>query len=190
MSTNSKKWAIALAISVGLNLFLAGLFVAGRYRHGFSGGPPHPVPSAESAGPHAARPGFPEKNFDARRTNANEGQLFLRELIQALGGPQDPRVKKIWGTRQQDLFKYRESSQASREAVQSALTREPFDAEALRLALHDLQKTTDEAQARSAEAIVSLAGELTPEERRALGEKRERRRPPEGREPRRVPPPR
>lgn len=182
MTNTAKKWTIALAISVGLNVFLLGTLAAGWHR---GPRPPHgpehgPTPDAP---PHHARPergalrdkqSESQEDLHLARTAAGaEGRVFLREMVQTLGGPSDPRVKKVWGDQREDMKKFRDDVRGAREDVRKALSAEPFDDKELERALGALHKITTDAQARSQEAVLELARELTPEERQRLTERKD-----------------
>ena len=197
MTLDSKKISIALALSVGINLFLAGVLVAraGRPGRPHDARPPAAAPPAprghEGRGPRddARREDGPD-NRERRRAERSErrGREFggeerglgpeapqlLREMIRTLGGADDPRVQKVWGERRADMEKFRETMTASRDKVQSALAAEPFDEKALDQALQDIDRQTDEMQTRSRASLVALAKTLTPEERRRLATARPR----------------
>ena len=67
---------------------------------------------------------------------------------------------------------------AARSALGEAISREPYDAAAVRAAMDELQVIDRDLQRAFQEAIVTRLGELTPEQRRQLTEAmgRERRR--------------
>src|SRR6187431_3235932 len=115
MTSSTKKWGIALALSVGLNLFLLGAISVHVMGRRASAGPSGPAMNEHGPGPEG--PG-------ARGDN---GPVLLREMVQVLGGPRDPRVQKLWGERRQDMKKFKGDMESSRQEVQSALSREPFD---------------------------------------------------------------
>jgi uncharacterized membrane protein len=57
---------------------------------------------------------------------------------------------------------------AARRPVRAALVKEPFDPAALERALADLREKTSASQAKIHQALVDVAKQATPEERRAL----------------------
>lgn len=155
MSWIRRRWPLLLAISAALNLFLLGAVTVHLSHHaGFREGahPRGPAPSAE--GPH-----------------------LWREMVHVLGGPHDPRVQRLWGERRGELRQVRKDARAAREALSDALTREPFDEKALEAALDQMHALTSQTQLRAQSALLSLARELTPEERRHLAEAARRRGP-------------
>lgn len=191
MTLDHKKISIALAVSVGLNLFLAGVLVAraGRPGRPHDARPPIaalPAPGGpEARGPHAAPPRDDGPDARERRRGDRserrgreftgeergpgpEAPQLLREMIRTLGGADDPRVQKVWGERRAEMEKFRESMTASRGKVQAALAAEPFDEKALDQALQDTDRLADDMQARSRASLVALAKTLTPEERQRL----------------------
>ena len=66
----------------------------------------------------------------------------------------------------------REAVDSARQAVREALTREPFQPEALEAALARLRTETGEAQGALHKAFVERARELGPDKRRRLSNSR------------------
>lgn len=145
MTTSSKKWVIALAVSGALNCFLVGAI--------------------------AVHVGAPARDRSERHIDAGGGQAgpaMLREMIHALGGPGDPRVQKIWGPHQAQWRAARREIKQARGQVRSALASTPFDEQKFDEALAELHAVTSRAQAHSRATVVALAKELSPSERQSL----------------------
>lgn len=135
MST-SKKLAVILAISLGLNLFLLGVLSVGLFR-----------------GPRPSR-------FDGPGPDAS---ALLR------GGPgEHPRLHKLMGRHKPELVEQRRALRSARARVGAALEAEPFDRARLEGELANLRKETLRSQETMHRALVELAGDMPPEERKRL----------------------
>lgn len=138
MTPTVKRLAIALALSVALNLFVAG-FVAMRVLHG---GRHHPRgPHGHFIGPRGLSGGDPAI------------KQAVRGAMQRRGG---------------ELRAHGERLHAARTAVSAAFGAEPFDAPALRQALSDLRVQTELSQRLMHESLIEVAPALTPEQRARL----------------------
>ncbi|UCH73812.1 MAG: periplasmic heavy metal sensor [Rhodospirillales bacterium] len=161
MSTpTSRRLAIALAVSVGLNLFLAGM-----------------IASAWIAKRHYAdRPDRPAA--------ALAGGFDFRRGLAALGDEARPIAREI---RRDFAPRLRESGRevrAARQDVGALLLREDLDPAALQDAFGELRQATDNAQATMHEALIETMTRLDTDQRRAFLEAAMRGRPGERRPPR------
>lgn len=138
MST-TKKLAVLLAVSVGLNLFLLGMVVVGlaRMPHGGAFGPP------PTARPFAFRGDEPL-------------------------GAEHPRLRKMLAGHEPGLLDQRRALQGARARVKAALEAEPFERARLEAELGNLRSETEHAQAAMHRALVEVASDMTPEERKRL----------------------
>ncbi len=136
----AKHWAIALLISVALNLFLGGL-IAARYMRGPRGGP--------SMGRHYLR-------FDGLR--------------QVLGPEAKDAIDQVDAKYSDSIRQKMREAMEARRAATEALTAEPFDAEKARQAHADLIAKETAARGATHEALVELASALPAEQRAKLGE--------------------
>lgn len=166
MTTSSKRWALALAVSLGLNLFLLGAATVHWTRRG---------PPPDRAGPGVEgepQPGRRDRAGPGGGRTDDGGPALLREMVRVLGGPGDPRVQRLWSERRQDMRKFRSSMDSARQEVRAALVREPFDQAELEQALGRLHTISSEAQRHSEGAVLALARSLSPEERKKLAASR------------------
>lgn len=158
MTTN--RWAIAFALSAGLNLFLLGAGVMHFFHR-----PPGPHPT-EMQPPRSATPRAPLSR--PSRSFERDQPPFLRELIDSLGGPRDPRVRQWREESRDDIRQFQQEMREARSSVQAALIQEPFNEKSLETALQKLHTVSQGAQAHSHTALLSLARQLSPEERAQL----------------------
>lgn len=93
----------------------------------------------------------------ARRSHEGRGGSSLREK---------------WKEQAAPLRGRREAIERARRAVRAALVAEPFDSQALTLALAALRAETNDTQEALDQALVQFALGLGPEERRKLAESR------------------
>jgi uncharacterized membrane protein len=146
MSDTTRRLAIALSISVALNLFGAGFFVSRALHRGHR---PHLSPAHELV----------------------DGSPFMgpRGLLGDGMPPQlAPRVREVMRAHGKQLREGRGELREHRRAVEQALRAEPFDAAALATTLAALRASTHAAQERMHAALVDVAKTLPPEQRRAL----------------------
>jgi uncharacterized membrane protein len=80
-------------------------------------------------------------------------------------------VEGLMKRRGPELRKERGALRAARRAVHDALVQQPFEAAALERALGELRARTGSSQARMHEALLELARELSPEQRRRLAKR-------------------
>ncbi len=151
MST-PRRLAIALAVSVGLNLFLSGMiasaWIAKRHYAGAE------RPAASLAGGFDVRRGFEAAGPEARP--------LAREIRRDHG----PRLRAAG-----------REVQAARQAVGALLRSDDLDPAALRDALAGLRRATDEAQTAMHEVLIETMTRLDAEQRRAFLDAALQRRP-------------
>ena len=160
----ARRLAIALAVSIGLNLFLSGMIASAwmTKRH------------------YADRHGRPPVSGLA-------GTFDFRGGLEAAGPEARPlarEIRRAYGPR------LRESGRAVRDArkrVGEILQGDALDRAALAAAFRDLRQATDAAQATMHEVMIETMTRLTPEQRRAFLEGATQKRPRRGDRP--LPPP-
>lgn len=187
-----RKLALGLLVSLGINLFLAGV-LGGQF--GRDDRRPRAVPSLEKrehahkserekkpksgklaqqgshkTDPHRGAPGRAEHHGRAGHLPADgpSDLVLLRQMIQIMGGPTDPRIARLREERRSEIRRIRAEMQAAHKRVRDALTSEKSDEAELQEALKNLRKTAFEAQARAQEGILTLARLMTAEERARL----------------------
>lgn len=173
-----RKLAIGLAISLALNLFLLGALSVGLLHARFS----------------AHADGHPGGHPEGRATGHPVGPHMLFHAGEAFGRDR-PRVMRILREHKAELRSRWRETRNARERVESALRAEPFDRDGLARELENLRGETQRSQEVLHRALVEVAVEATPEQRRHLASwaddhrRRHRtpRRPPSG--PHSVPPP-
>ena len=166
MSTPAaRRLAIALAVSIGLNLFLSGMIASAWMTKRHYADRPDRPPAAALAGRFDFRGGFEAAGPEARP--------LAREIRRDHG----PRLRES-GREVRD----------ARRSVGDLLQADELDPAALEAAFRDLRQATDAAQAAMHAVMIETMTRLTPEQRRAFlaGATRgarpgDRRPPPEGR---------
>jgi uncharacterized membrane protein len=140
MTPWAKRLAVALAISVGLNLLLAGMMLGRKLSQ---------LPPESACGPAGFGPRFGggQGQGPGRRSQA------LREAIGRNRGAFDHQRKAIGRARME---------------ARDALRRDPFDRAALEGTLSNLRAETARSQEAMHRAIVEAAQNAAPAERRAL----------------------
>jgi Spy/CpxP family protein refolding chaperone len=111
-------------------------------------------------------------------TAAERADRMVRHLaidIDATAEQQD-KLRAIAKAAAADLFPLREKMQADRERARSLLTQPTIDRAAIEAFRADQMAVADQASRRIAKAIGDAAEVLTPEQRRKLDERLERRR--------------
>jgi len=147
----ARKLAVALAVSIGLNLFLAGM-----------------IASAWLTKRHYA------ERFD-RPAAALAGGFDLRRGLEAAGPDARPMAREI---RREYGPRLRESGHdmhEARAAVAEVLRADELDPAALAAALRELRQASDKAQAVMHEVLVETMTRLDAEQRRAFLEAATRR---------------
>jgi uncharacterized membrane protein len=140
MIRSGKALVIALALSLGLNVFL-GSFIAARALHRredmVHGGGPGPF-------------------------------WGLRGLLRDRKGPIADRARALMAQNRDTFHVERGRLHEAQRAVAAALTAEPFDADALARAFAELRETTAHSQQLMHRTLVDLARDLPVEQRREL----------------------
>ncbi len=157
-SPTLRRLAIALAVSVGLNLFLGGMITAAWI----------------AKRTYAERPDRPAAGgFDFRRGFEAAGP-GARPLAREIRRDHGPRLREAGA-----------EVQAARKAVGELLRSDALDPAALRDAFGELRRATDTAQAAMHEVLIETMTRLSADQRRAFleGATRGRPRPGERRPP-------
>jgi Spy/CpxP family protein refolding chaperone len=141
-----RKLVIALAVSVALNLFGFGFVVARGLRH---------RDQVVMHGP-GMRP-TPGMGFGPRR---------MMHGMRDLG----PAGQQMMDARREVMREHHRALRAAQDAVNTALTAEPFDPNKLNAALGELRARQAAAAQAAHGALVDLAGKLDANQRRALAE--------------------
>jgi uncharacterized membrane protein len=136
----TKRLAIMLAVSVGINLMLGGVLLGSRLQRW----------THRHAGPAASF--APGPRHDVRR-DGHDGRGALRHRIR----DQHPELKER-----------REKTFAARNAVRAALEKEPFDKAELERSLETLRQETGRGQEAAHRALVQSAESAGAAERREL----------------------
>ena len=159
---STRKLAIALAVSIGFNLFLGGA-IASAWLVKRQYGESRP-PRAGMAGDFDFRGGLAALDDDAR--------------------PLARDVRREYGPRLRQAGK---AMHEARRDVGKMLRADEIDPVTLEAALAELRRRSDEAQAVMHEVLMKAIGNLTPDQRRKFleaamqrGPRGDRRRPPEG----------
>ena len=150
---STRKLAIALAVSIGLNLFLGGAIASAWLVKRQYGGL-RPPPQAGMAG-----------DFD------------FRGGLAALGGKARPLAREIRREHGPRLREAGKAMQDARREVGRRLRADAIDPVALDKALSDLRERADEAQAVMHEVLMEAITKLTPDQRRKFLEAATRRGP-------------
>jgi len=161
---STRKLAIALAASIGLNLFLGGMiasaWIAKRHYAGHRDRPP----ASGLAGNFDFRGGFEAAGPEAR--------------------PMAREIRREYGPRLRESGR---GMRAARRAVGEILQGDALDKAALQAAFRDLRQATDAAQAVMHEVMIETMTRLTADQRRAFLEGATQKRPRRGDRP--LPPP-
>ena len=149
----SRKWAIIFFISLALNLFLVGVFVAGKFHHGHGRGFRGMVYSV----PWAVR----VIDDDAVKEKA----------------------RGLFRQRRENFRNNRQALRQSYSEVNAALTAEPFDKQAFAAALAKLRDTGTSTRVSIHQGLAEFTAGLTSDQRKKLvaaveerAKRRERRR--------------
>jgi Spy/CpxP family protein refolding chaperone len=142
----SKKLAILLVVSLGLNLFMVGLFTS---RWFFS----------ERDTRAIAEPVF---------AGGRGGPFMMRWLLNASDETSREEVDKIWDKRGDSLKNSAGEMRKARRRVKMLLSSKTPDPEALKTAFTALRKHTAVSQAAIHEIMLETALRVTPEQRQAM----------------------
>jgi uncharacterized membrane protein len=156
---------VAVVASLMLNAFLAGSMVTHFLRVHRTGPHAHPAPRGTGTyrppGPHGDR-----GDRGARRGPA-EAQL-LRDVVQVLGGPRDPRAIAVLAQGREGMSAHRQLMTEAQDDVRQALAAEPYDDVRLAAALAHLREVEERGQKHAQETLVRLGRQLTAQERSLL----------------------
>lgn len=156
MTPLAKRLAIALTLSVGVNLLLAG-YVLGYGLHR-----PQTTIGTMGAG-----------NGPGMGTGHGLGMGMGHAMGSCPGmgngtGCRRPALRAALGLRENDIRAYREEIDKARDNVRVALEHEPLDRSALEQALATLRTQSGRGQELTHQAIVDAASRATLEQRREL----------------------
>lgn len=141
MTKLDKRLAIALSISVALNLFFAGFVVARR------------LARPERRGP------------DAAALQVDAPHHVMHALRQAGGGV---HARHVLEAHRGELRVQRRAMREARRAAVEALAAEPFDRAAVERALAAVRERVADSQRLAHEVVLEVAAELPPRERARL----------------------
>lgn len=139
MSSATKRLAIALAISVAANLFVAGFVIARAVYH-----MPH-----HHAGMHGPF-------------------LGPHGMLRDQRGPLADAIRGAMRRHAEQFRSQRAQLREAQRTVHAALTAQPYDAKALASALEGLRASTAQSQKLMHDVLLELAGTLAPEQRHEL----------------------
>lgn len=144
-----RKLAIGLAVSLAFNMFFLGVLSVQLLRPANSarGGPPEGAPRRPPPGEVGPR------------------ALFHAEEI---FGRDRPRISRVLRTHKGELRSRWHETKRARSRVEAALRAEPFDRDLLARELEGLRHETQRSQEVLHRALVEMAAEATPEQRRHL----------------------
>jgi hypothetical protein len=156
MTPLAKRLTLALALSIGANLLLAGYALGYGWRRAL------PAASGLTA---AGQP----VGWAGRGMGRGRGMGMGRG--QGLGlGPGGPALRAAVQLRSGELGTCRQDIQKARSAVQDALRREPLDRKVLEQALANLRAQSARAQEVAHQAVLQAAIGETPEQRSELAD--------------------
>lgn len=138
MNGATKRLAIALAISVAANLFVAGFVIARAVYHV----PHHEGMHGPFLGPHG--------------------------MMRDQRGPLADAIRGAMHRHGDAFRSQRGQLRQAQRTVHAALTAQPYDAKALASALEGLRATTTQSQKLMHDVLLELAGTLAPEQRHEL----------------------
>ncbi len=181
---NQKHLALALFLSVGLNLFLLGSVVSRRMLH--AEGPWHAKHEQPPHGPEGGAERKDRQHHGPRSARGLDHKLpssagdlqLLRSIVRVMGGPSDPRLKSLGTENRETVRANRKQMRDAHDKVEKALLTEPYDEAALKDAFQKLRAATSNAQEQAQAAVVQLSSLLTNEERQKLKDFKEKSEPP------------
>ena len=136
--TRTRTLALALFVSIALNLFFAGIMV-GRFDrwHGGPKGPGH-------------------------------GPSMTRMIEKALGDSLTPELQERLKAHSATMRETRQSTRAKRDAIRDALLQEPFDRTAYLQALESMNEVFDLMRTETHSFMIDIVEQMTPEQRSKL----------------------
>jgi Spy/CpxP family protein refolding chaperone len=154
MTPWAKRLAVALTISIAVNLLLTGYLVGNRFRN-----------------QQSAVVGFGAGS--GRGMGMGPGMGNGRGMGKGLGmgncaGRGRPAIRAAIEPRENELSKHREAIAKARDVVRETLGRDPLDRGAAEQALLTLRLQSQQGQEATHHAIVEAAARATPEQRREL----------------------
>ena len=160
--TRTRLLAIALFISLALNVFIGGLVIGwgahGHWRGGWMGGWDGP------------RIGFGMRMVE-RHGPDKIGAKAKRWLKRVVGDGGEDAVDAVWEERKDRIVPLTRGVRLARREVSQTLKREPYDAEAYRTSLRGLENAMGAVVMEVHDAMADLLDRLEPEPRRRLAEK-------------------
>ncbi len=160
--TRTRLLAIALFVSVALNLFIGGLAIGwsahGHWRGGFMGGFDGP------------RMGLGMRMVE-RHGPDMIGEKAKRWLKRIVGEDGEAAVDAVWEERKDRILPIARNIRLARQDVSEQLKKEPYDADAYRASLRNLETAMGAAVGEVHDAMVDLLDRLEPEPRRKLAKK-------------------
>ena len=146
IDSRATKWlALALLLSLGLNLFLGGL-AAGRF-----------------FGPH-------HRSFARMEASDRPGQEFFRRLIGRVPAEHRGTFEDVLNAKRPDMDRASQTLRDSRLKVREAVRAEPFDKAKLESAFVEVRERNMALQKSVHEAMVEAVQQLPAEARRQLSE--------------------
>jgi uncharacterized membrane protein len=165
MNALEKRLGIALLVSLVANAFLLGSIATHFARRHHLQAQHHHALRARGGPPDFGPPGHLRERWGKR--GPAEAKL-LRDVVDALGGPRDPRVEGVLAHGRGQRMAHQRRMTEAQDAVVAALAAEPYDETRLRSRLAELRSAAEVGQQEAQEGLVLLAGQLSPEERRTL----------------------
>lgn len=149
MSYPKSRWAVVCGLSLGLNLF-------------FLGALSHRVLSHRSApeGPGAMGP-----------RGLLVGHDVLHMMVGVMGGPKDPRAQPVVEQGRKSRQEKRHELLGHRRQLTEILREKPFSEARFADALAQLGRSLEGARGAMDSTLVTLAAQMTPEERERFAEK-------------------
>ncbi len=155
-----RKLAIGLAVSLALNMFLLGVLSVQLLR---------PRTSADglwTGGPRTGEERSAERG-PGREPSAGVGPRTLFHAAEVFGQDR-PRVSHVLRAHKGELRSRWHETKRARSRVEAALRAEPFERDLLARELEGLRNETQRSQEVLHRALVEVAVEATPEQRRRL----------------------
>lgn len=148
MTPWAKRLAVALTISIAVNLLLAGYLVGNRFR-------------SQQSAVVGFGPGHGPGMGIGRMMGGGQG-------MGNCAGRGRPAIRAAIEPRESELSTHREAIAKARDVVREALGRDPLDRGAAEQALATLRLQSQQGQEATHHAIVEAAAHATPEQRKKL----------------------